>query len=449
MDQMTTLPHLAAFCATATSDTSAERVARDAVADCFGCILAGADSDVAQRITAAVSGIAAGEAPLFGTRRTLSAPFAALVNGAAGHAFDLDDWEEPANTHPSVVLVPALLAAAHVQRAAGQDMITAYVVGFEVIVRLGEAVTIDHWARGFHSTATLGAIGAAAAVARQMGLSAQQTVHAMSLATSQAVGYTRQIGSNAKAFQAGHAAQAGLLAALLAKSGVTGAPDVVDSPRGLAGLLGTGDAASFAAMLMRLGRPFALAEHGIILKPWPSCGYIHRLMTAALELRSDLDNRTDHITAVHARLPDFHYRILPFDKPRNATEALFSVPACIGQTLVTGNVTLADTANGFWTQPQVVRLIDLTTVTPEPARNPLLNYDPDQPDVLEISLEDGRHFSAECQYPLGAPHNPMTRRQLADKFCSITGRPAAAFDRLLTWPRADDVASFFAQAANP
>ena len=445
---MTVLPDLAAFCAAATSDAAAQRVACDAVADCFGCILAGAESDVAQRITAAVAEIATGDAPLFGTQRTLSAPFAALVNGAAGHAFDLDDWEEPANTHPSVVLVPALLASAHIHRASGQDMINAYVVGFEVIVRLGEAVTIDHWARGFHSTATLGAIGAAAAVARQLTLSPQQTAHAMSLATSQAVGYTKQIGSNAKAFQAGHAAQAGLVAALLAKSGVTGAPDVIDNPRGFAGLLGNDDAVSFAVMLKRLARPFAVLEHGIILKPWPSCGYVHRLMTAALDLRSELDNCTDHITAIHASLPDFHYRILPFDKPRTATEALFSVPACVGQTLVTGDLTLADSANAFWTEPQVNRLIDLTMVSPEPARNPLLNYDPDQPDILEISLEDGRQLRAACQYPQGAPQNPMNGQQLADKFHSITGRPAAAFDRLRTWPRADDVALFFAEAAN-
>ena len=121
----------------------------------------------------------------------LTAPAAALANGVAAHAWDLDDWEEPGNTHPTAVILPALLAAA--EHDAGRpgnwcarqtQMLTAYAIGTEVIMRLGEAISMSHYARGFHSTATLGAIGAAAAVARLLGLDPEKAGHALGLSVS-------------------------------------------------------------------------------------------------------------------------------------------------------------------------------------------------------------------------------------------------------------------------
>lgn len=338
---------MARFAATAVPPPSVHRVAIQAVADCFGCILAGADSEVARRAAAAFDHLGTGSAPLFCTKHTLPAPSAALVNAVAGHAWDLDDWEEPGNTHPTVVLLPALLAAAHLKPVSGQDLLAAYAVGCEIIMRLGETVTLDHYARGFHSTATLGTIGAAAAVGRQLGLDAAQIAQALSIATSRAVGYTVQFGSNAKPLQAGFAAQAGVEAAVLAAQGATGQPQVLDHPRGFAGLLGDHDADRLAQTPQRLGSPWALDEYGLVLKPWPSCGYTHRVMTAALSVRDRVLPRLDQITAIRARMPDFHYEILPFDRPRTRNEALFSAPACIAQALITGGLTLADSAAGF------------------------------------------------------------------------------------------------------
>ncbi|SPJ31185.1 hypothetical protein TRM7615_04726 [Falsiruegeria mediterranea M17] len=354
---------------------------------------------------------------MFGTARTLPTSSAALVNAVAGHAWDLDDWEEPGNTHPTVVLLPALLATAHLTPATGRDMLAAYAVGCEIIMHLGEAVTLDHYARGFHSTTTLEAIGAAGAVGRQLRLNGDQIAHAMAIATSQAVGYTVQFGSNAKPLQAGFAARVGVETAVLAAQGATGQPRVIEHPRGFAGLMGKHDPKPFDDMAEKLGTPWALEEYGLVLKPWPSCGYTHRLMTAALDLRGKVLNRLDQITSVRARLPDFHYKILPFDRPTTRNEALFSAPACIAQALVTGGLTLTDSAAGFWQQEPVDRLITCTRVTAEPAQNPELNYDPEQPDHLTIELRTDEVIETTCAYPLGAPQNPMStkraRRQIS------------------------------------
>ncbi|MFC3614155.1 MmgE/PrpD family protein [Lutimaribacter marinistellae] len=440
---MTAIERLARFVTTAAPDPGLVTVIAPAIADCFGCILAGASSDVAERVAAASAVFGPGPAPRFGTDMGMPIPLAAQLNAVAGHAWDLDDWEEPANTHPTVVLLPALLAAAALRKTSGAELMAAYAVGAEIIMRLGEAVTLDHYSRGFHSTATLGTIGVAGAAARLMRLSAGQTAQAIALSVSQASGYTLQFGSHAKPLQAGWAARNGLEAALLAAQGVTGQSHVLDHPRGFAGLMGTFDPDRFALILNKLGQPWALREYGLVLKPWPSCGYTHRLMTAALSLRPKVASRLPEIAAIHASLPDFHAEILPFHRPASRGEALFSIPACVAQTLTAGTLTLTDSANGFWERPAVAALIEVTRVSPEPARRPDLNYDPNQPDRLRIAFGDGDVIAASCAYPLGAAQQPMTAAQLAAKYSDITAQPETAFRDLLGWQAADDISAFF------
>jgi len=179
----------------------------------------------------------------------------------------------------------------------------------------------------------------------------------------------------------------------------------------------------------------------LLIKPWPSCSYIHRLMTAALELRRQMAH--DEVVQVRASLPDFHKAILPFDQPTTQTEALFSVPACVAQVLVSGDLTMADSAAGFWQRPEVARLIAVTDVTTVAPRNPALNYDPAQPDALELVGQGGRVVRGLCDYPLGSRQTPMSDAQYAAKYSSITGRAATEFTRLLGWRDTQDIAGFF------
>jgi len=444
---MNTASHLARFAVTARPDPAVEAVAAPAILDCIACILAGADSPAATRSRAALAPLGSGPVPALGTALTLPAPTAALVNAVAGHAWDMDDWEEPGNTHPTVVLFPALLAAAHLRPVSGAELLAAYAVGIEVIMRLGEAITLEHYKRGFHATATLGAIGAAAAVARLLALSEDQAEHALALSVSQALGYTAQFGSTAKPLQAGFAARTGVEAALLARAGATAQPHVLDDQRGFAGLLAPHDPARLAAIPERLCAPWGLLQYGLAFKPWPSCGYTHRLMTAAAEIRIRLGGETAGITAIRACLPDFHHAILPFHQPGNQAEALFSAPASIARMLASGGLTLADGAAEFWTEPEIRRLIALTELRAEPVRDRSLNFDPDQPDRLSVTLADGLELSASCAYPLGAPQNPMPPDQLAAKWHEITGRPISQYHAMLRWPQAPDIAAFLRQLA--
>ncbi|MBE1283251.1 MAG: hypothetical protein GJ676_08050 [Rhodobacteraceae bacterium] len=439
------LLQLAHFAATADPPRRLDRTVAQAVADCFGCILAGTQSEVATTTSNALLPVGAGGAPLYGSDHQAAPGYAALLNAVSGHAYDLDDWEEPGNTHPTIVILPALLALSQTTLLTGQNVLSAYCVGFEVICRLGEAVTLNHYSRGFHSTATLGAIGAAAACSRALGLKPEQAGHAMAIAISQASGYTMQFGSHVKPLQAGCAARAGFEAAVMARAGATGNVAVLESDRGFNGLMGAGTDVTFCLAGQKLGDPWALEEYGLLIKPWPSCSYIHRLMTIALRLRDQVP--LAEVSRLHATMPVFHKAILPFDRPASRTEALFSVPACVAQVLVSGNLTLADSAEGFWTRPDVSRLIALTSVSTVAPLNPDLNYDPAQPDRLEVHLRDGRVLSGTCDYPLGSRRTPMSEAQLAAKYQSITGRPPAEFSMLLRWPEAPDIAAFFANVS--
>lgn len=440
---LTAIERLAGFVTTASPDTTLEEIIAPAVADCFGCILNGAKSDIAGMVRTVLSDVSAGPSPAYGSLATFGAPHAAQANAVAGHAWELDDWEEPGNTHPTVVLLPAILATSTLRHSKGAEALAAYAVGAEVIMQLGEAMSLDHYARGFHSSATLGTIGAAAAVARLLGANAEQTAHALSLSVSQAIGYTLQIGSNAKPLQTGWAARNGVEAVLLAMQGLSGQLDVLDHPRGFAGLLGEFDAERFDEILGRLGSPWALSTYGLVLKPWPSCGYTHRLMTAALELRVQVADRLSEVARIQTTLPDFHAEILQFGAPKTRADALFSIPACVAQILVTGNLSLEDSAQAFWTDDRVARLMSLTDVEVDPAKNPDLNYDPDQPDNVRITFQNGDILEAFCAYPLGAAQNPMRLDQLGAKYAALTGQPQDNFETLLGWSEATDVAAFF------
>jgi 2-methylcitrate dehydratase PrpD len=369
-----------------------------------------------------------------------------MANAVAGHALDFDDWELSGNTHPSVVIFPALLAVAAERPFSGRATLEAYLVGFEMIVRLGEAVNFEHYNKGWHSTATLGPIGSTAAVARLRCLDRIQTAQALSIAVSQAVGYNCQFGSNAKPLQGGFAAKTGVIAASLAENGLTGQPHVLDGPTGFIRLMGHGDTERFSAVFERLGDTLALADHGLGVKPYPSCSYTHRVIDCALAIRRNQGFDPARMVRITASLPDFHAAVLPFHQPTNQAEALFSVPFCVVLALMRGQVTPADIEAEVWTESALIDMIARVKLHIRRPKNPSLNYDSDDPDWVEIEMGDGTCYRSEVAFPLGAPQNRMTSEQILRKFLFNAGLVErytplkhAAITALRHWDTASDI----------
>ncbi len=419
---------------------------RTGVIDCFGCILAGARLPVSRQALAAAEGLGLdGDRPVYGTCALVSKPAAALLNAAAGHAVEFDDWEVPGNTHPSIVLLPALLAAADAGTK-GRELAQAYLAGFEVIARLGEGLNFEHYDRGWHSTATLGAIGAAGAVARLLRLSSEEATGALSLAVSRSAGLTCQFGSAAKALQAGFAAETGVSSAHYAKAGLFGQAHALDHPFGYRALMAGTAQARLDEAMARLGTGYALREHGLVLKPWPSCGYTHRLMTAALELAPQVKDLGE-VELVDLHLPDFHAKILPFKQPQIRAEALFSAPFVASMGLALQRLRLSDLEEEAWRRPEVQDLIAKAQVRPFAPIRPGLNYDPEEPDRMVLTLRGQQQLEARCSYPLGAPQNPMSATQIEEKFRDNAVQLAACqADRFFDWTSAREVIDVFASA---
>lgn len=401
---------------------------RDGLIDWAGCTILGARQPVSERARQGRDP-AAGDVPVLGTGRTTARALAAFLNAVAAHALDFDDWEVPGNAHVSAVLIPAILSAGWDRGLTFAAFADAYACGFEVVARLGEAMNYDHYARGFHSTATLPVIGGAAAAAKAMGLDAPGIANAMALALSRAIGLTAQFGSDAKPMQAGFAAEGAAVCATLAAAGATGEAAALDGPKGWARLTSDTDDARLSEAAKRFDPPKALAEYGLVFKPYPCCGYTHRAIDAARKLYGRFDPAA--IETIEIALPDFHAAILPYGHPRTQAEAMFSLPYCVATALLTGDVTFADMAEAACRRPDRAALIDRTAVHPFRPMDTRSNYHPDQPDVVTVRLTNGTALEERVHLPLGTPENPLPPARLHAKFLANIDGAQAMLDRLL------------------
>src|SRR5579864_4467555 len=210
-------------------------LARQCVLDYYGVAFAGADDPLVQILLDELSEAGGAEqASVIGRRGRLPALSAALVNGAIGHALDYDDVNLAMPGHPSVAILPGLLALAEQRQSSGREVIAAFVAGYETACRIGMALKPGHYDLGFHATATVGSFGAAAACARLLGLDAEATARALGIAGTQAAGLKSQFGTMCKPFHAGKASQNGLLAARLAARGFSSRGDLVECVQGFA-----------------------------------------------------------------------------------------------------------------------------------------------------------------------------------------------------------------------
>jgi len=391
----------------------------------------GAESSATRAAMAAADSWGRGDAPVIGTDVLLPPPWAALANGASAHAFDLDDYTLQANDHASAVLVPAVLAASHRTGASysGMDIIDSYLMGLEVIFRLGEAVNMGHYNLGWHTTSTLDSIGATAAVCRLWGLSEPETASALSLTTSLGSGYVSQFGTDAKPLHAGFSAKSALVAAGLARGGANAYSGALDGDVSFRTLLCPPGETDFEGALAKLGNPWGIEEFGLGAKVYPSCGYTHRSVDASIELHNRLGIQSaDEIEGASASLPDFHLAILPFQVPGDRTEALFSTAYCVALGLTTGANRIGDFFEDTVRRPDLQALTARVAVSARKPARPEINVDPDDPDVVTVTLRDGRRETARIGLWTGAPGLDLDSAGFESKFhecLKLSGIPAA------------------------
>jgi len=331
--------------------------ARVGILDTVGVTLGGSGEAAAVLACQALDG-AAGPALRLGTRQRLGVLDAALVNGTAAHALDFDDSSNSMGGHPSAPLVSALLPLAEQMNSSGRDFVTAYAAGFEVQTKLGLAVNLHHYRKGWHPTATLGGFGAAAACARLMGLDGAATATALALAASFASGLKANFGTMAKPLHVGHCARNGLYAARLAQLGYTAnAAAVFEHTQGFLDVFnGPGTYAVDKAMAA-WAAPYDLIEPGIAVKQYACCGSTHPAIDAMLALVREHRPAAGGVERIDVAIHSRRLAHTNRPQPRSALDAKFSLQYVLARALVDGRVAPGDFEDPAWRDPRVAAVL--------------------------------------------------------------------------------------------
>lgn len=381
-------------------------VARQCLLDWLGCALAGSREPLAGMLRLELAG--PGAATVVGTDRAASPRDAALINGAAGHALDFDDTHTMLSGHPSAPVLPAVLAIAEERDLDGAALLAAFVAGVEVECRVGALLAPGHYRAGWHATATVGTIGAAAAVAHLLRLDPRRSAHALALAATQAAGVKASFGTMAKPLHAGKAATDGLLAAALAARGFTGNPAVLEAPQGLAEA--AGGVRIDRARLERLERlEGRWTIRDTLFKYHAACYLTHASINAALALGVD----AEQVASVEVHVSEDLLKVCNIAEPATGLEAKFSLRATTAMALLGDDTTdLAAYSDERMAAADLVAMRDKVRVVADGER-------PTTQAEVVVTTTDGDRLASEHDTSTPAADLGLQMTRLTSKFHAL------------------------------
>jgi 2-methylcitrate dehydratase PrpD len=399
-------------------------------------------------------GMANGAVGVFGDPARYTPAGAAFLNGALAHSLDFDDTHAAGSLHPGAPVIPAALAAGEMVGASGADVLAGIIAGYEITCRVALALPAGaHYDRGFHPTATCGAFGAAAAVARIFGFDADGVANALGTVQSQASGTLQFLHNGAwtKRSQVGWAAVNGLMAATLVREGFKGSTDALEGRHGFMRAFAPEPTPERA--LQDLGVVWELMNTAV--KPYPSCRYGHAGIDAALALRAANDLRPAEITAIRLGLPKSGMTLIgnPPEKkadPQNTVDGQFSGPFVISAALATG--AMGWDSYGLLRDETIRALLPKVTCEFDPEIE--AEFPTNMSGKLTIEAR-GRSFVQKVVVPKGEPSNFLTENELRAKFHGLTDAVLGAdqavrlADAVLSIHVTNDIAGLTRHAAPP
>jgi len=423
--------------------------ARDTVERAFldtvGVTLAGAHADAGETAFQ-TDGITPDDAPtILGLDTERPATQRALHTGTASHALDYDDLAWAMDGHPSVTLIPPILALVAEADATGRDLVTAFAAGFEVECTLAAPISPDHYEDGWHATATFGALGATAAAASLLNLTTDETEQAFNIAASTPAGLKRNFGSMTKPLHAGLCARSGVTAARLAYEGFTADPTAVSGDRGFWDLYGPDDRDDFGFN----PEVWALQEHGIHVKYYPCCYFTHTSIAGTAALVDDRDVDPRDIERIHVRIAQGAADALHHADPDTGLEAKFSLEYTVASAAVRDRVGLAAFDDDAIADPVVQRVRERVDFEVDND----LRYDSHEAYIHVDTADDS--YERLQENPPGTHDNPLTDAELRAKFdecarCAVTAETADALAAIFTdLADYDDIATAVRDVAHP
>ncbi len=364
------------------------------------------------------------QVPIIGTELRSEPSFAALAMGTAAHSLELDDVVNSASLHPAVAVVPAVLSAGCQCKSSGAELLTAMVIGYELMVKLGIALSpAAHYRQGFHPTGTCGAFGAAAASARIMNLSAEKFTHALGIAGSQAAGSLEFLsdGSYTKRFHAGWAAHSGMVAAELAREGFTGPASIIEGKLGF--LHGYSSESNPDDVLRGWADPWEVLKTSI--KPHACCRYKQGPIDCLRAIMEKHELRPEDISRVDIAILDAGFALVadPIDKkrdPRSVVDAQFSMPFGAALAVLRKDASLERYSLEEIESEDVRAFMNRVNC----ARDPELDreFPAKWPARVSVKTTDGGEFEYRLEHPKGDPENPLSWDELIAKFTSLASQ---------------------------
>ncbi len=398
------------------------RRAEDLFLDCLASILAGAASRPVLAIDryAAAMGPADGPSEILINRRRTSPVFAAMVNAAAAHVVEQDDVHNGSVFHPAAVVFPPVLAVAQALGRSGRDLLVAAVAGYEVGIRVGEFLGRSHY-KIFHTTGTAGALAAAAATGRLLGLSPAAMLDAFGSAGTQAAGLWEFLrdAADSKQLHTARAAANGIAAAYLAQEGFTGARHILEGPQGMAA--GMSSDADPARLTDRLGTRWALAETSF--KFHASCRHTHPAADALQQVLREHKLAESDIARVVAHVHQGAIDVLgPVVDPRTVHQSKFSMGTVLGLIARQGRAGLPE-FDAALDDPAVADFRGRVTMELDPEVDGA--YPQRWIGKVTVHTRDGRVLHGRVDEPKGDPGNTLSRDEIETKTLSL-GRYADA-----------------------
>lgn len=377
-----------------------------ALVNIVGCSLGGAE-EPAVRIAIEALGPFSGpaNAAVLGRREKYDPLLASLLNGIASHVHDYDDTLPKNYIHASSPVASALFAYASINRVSGPEFLHAFILGFEVVSRIGNATYPAHYSAGWHSTGSIGVFGAAVAIGKLLRLDAQQMTWAIGLAATQAAGLREMFGSMGKGFHPGRSAQSGYMAALLAQKGFTSGHLPLESPRGFAAV--TAGTYDLNRVIDRLGQDFDLREN--TYKPY-ACGIvIHPTIDACSQLRVEYGFGPSDIAAVELRVAPLVKDLCNKKDIHVGLEGKFSIYHAAAIGLGRGRGGLDEFTDAAVNDTELAYLRSVTEALGDPSVS-------EDSVFVHVRLHDGRTLERELHGSIGNLQQPLSDRQLEEKF---------------------------------
>ncbi len=393
-------------------------------------------------------GICDGKALVIGSSKKTAPRFAAFVNGVSIHADDFDDTQLAVAkdrvygllVHPTVPVLPAVLALSEGRNVSGKELMLAYHLGVEVECKIAEAIAPRHYQDGFHSTGTCGPFGSTAASAKILGFEHKKILNAFGLAASQSGGLRENFGTMTKPFQAGHAAEVGVAAAELVALGWSAAEQILEADRGF--FHAFGGSYDPASIMNRLGKPWTFASPGISLKPYPSGSLAHPAMTEMVRLIEANDIKADQIEKVDVGANHQMTTTLLHHQPKTGLEAKFSMEFCMAILLLERKAGLGEFSDKATQRTDVREMIARINFYVDPEAEGA-GFDK-MTSILKIHLKGRKVITGRADFAKGSPTNPMTFDEAATKFrgcAEYAGCTKAKAEKIIAFVKSLDTAS--------